>query len=253
MISSPAPARRTRSASAYGASLTSPPDRAQNSCGTQKNAHSRAVRSILTQQARLDQQLTVIVRRAARPRRLERRRLHIDRAMAGADLDQRLPRRGAHHTHKRRAARAARTRRGDEQRRALTRPGRRRRRGRDARDRCRACAHRGRQSAWRDRACCAHARAADARRRQRALPTPRATHDLERRQARAQVQRLAATRTRRRLRAGDLEHRQTAPRRRQEGRQPGARVAASTPRTRSSRSPPSPAARTAVSAQPAQR
>jgi transposase len=39
MVSSPARARRTHSARAYSASLTSPPDRARDSCGTQKNAH----------------------------------------------------------------------------------------------------------------------------------------------------------------------------------------------------------------------
>ena len=42
MISSPAPTRQTRSTSAYSASLTSPPDRAQNSCGTQKTRTPRS-------------------------------------------------------------------------------------------------------------------------------------------------------------------------------------------------------------------
>ena len=184
--------------------------------------------------------------RGRRRRRLARCWLYDERAVVGADLLQRPPQRRPHHAHKRRAAQAAGARRGHEQRRADARPGRRRRRGRDARDRRRARAHRDRQVAARDRTRRTHARAAGRRRRPGAVSAPRAAHDLDGGGARTQVQRLAAARTGRGVRAGDLEHRQTAT------RTPTRRAAArcssgsSTPPMRSSRSPPSPAAKTAV-------
>ena len=95
--------------------------------------------------------------------------LLVERAVAGADLQQRLPQRRADHADQQRAAQPARARPRAEHGRADARPGRSRRRVRDPGERRRAGAPRGRQGAERDRAGRAHARPARGGRRPGAL------------------------------------------------------------------------------------
>ena len=129
-----------------------------------REARRRELRSLCEQEARIQQRVT---RSCARPTTtgLARGRVLVQRAVAGADLEQRLPHRAAHHAHQRCAARPARTRPRAEHRGADARPGRSRRRVRDPRERRRARARRGRQGAQRDRAGRAHARSAGGGRR----------------------------------------------------------------------------------------
>ena len=66
----------------------------------------REVRAIGEQQARLAQRLTEIVREADDEGDWQSAGLLLERAMAGADLEQRPPHRETHHAHQRCAARA---------------------------------------------------------------------------------------------------------------------------------------------------
>ena len=207
-----------------------------------REARRSELRALCAQQARIAQRVDADRARGRRRRRLARGGLLVERGLARAALPERPPHRGAHHTHERRAALAARARPRARHGRADARPGRRRRRVRDARDRSRARARRGGHGAERDLARRTHARTAGRRGRRGALRTTRAEHDLDARAARARDQRPPAARTGRRVRTGDLDDRQRAARRRHAGGSvPWA--GSSRPPTRSSRSPATATAR----------
>ena len=150
-----------------------------------REGRRREVRAIGEQQARLAQRLTRDRARGRRRGGLARGGVLLERAVAGADLEQRPPHREAHHAHQRCAARLARPRPRAQHRGADPRSGGSRRRVRDSRERCGARARGARQGAQCDRAGRSHARSADGGGRPGAVRASLAEHDLDARPARA--------------------------------------------------------------------